>query len=330
MPPKPSPPANFTALRRYARISHSVAHSRESHYPDISRDLLLAQQAAHDAKLTEAITDVRRKIIDEEMSLSNVTPTSFTICDFCNHDTDRSLQMHSQQTIPDSPDPDVPEPPYKKLRKLKVLKAAHDQGFQTVDYIPPADSSLNILLAYRSVGSVISQTNASIQTVEEQVKAAQALLKAEEGTLKEQKRLTEALRTRLDTLEEEDRQIDIGADIVGQGDMIKQMGKKKKEFVKRTVKLLREFLYFLDAGLARMVAAEEMGGPVVGDDLDVTLETGFDKKGKSKKGDRRIDEMWGQAEENPETKVAQEFKDLLEVSVFMGSWDVAILTGGRN
>lgn len=70
---KPPPlPANFTALRHYAHVSHSVAHSRESHFTDISREELLAQQLAHDVKLTNAIMEVRRRIMDEEMALSTV------------------------------------------------------------------------------------------------------------------------------------------------------------------------------------------------------------------------------------------------------------------
>lgn len=209
----------------------------------------------------------------------------------------------------------IPGEPQQKLRKLKILKTAHDQSFHTIDYVPSAESPLNTLLAFRSVETVIAQTNTSIQDVEERIKSAQTFLKAQEAAATEQDRLMEALQARLDVLEEEELRIDVGADIVGQGDLVRKLAKKKKEVAKRTLGLLREFLYFLDNGLARMVAAEEMGGPVVGDDPEVTLETGFNKQGNVKKGDRRIDEMWGQAEEHPEKKMLQEFKSLLEVSL---------------
>lgn len=163
---------------------------------------------------------------------------------------------------------------------------------------------------------VIAQTNTSIRDVEERIKSVQTLLKSQKAAASEQNRLTEALQARLDVLLEEQRQINVGADIVGQGDLIRKVGKKRKEVAKRTNGLLLEFLYFLDNGLARMVAAEEMGGPVVGDDLDVTLEMGFGKRGNAKKGNHRIDEMWGQAEEHPEKKMVLELKGLLEVSLF--------------
>lgn len=209
----------------------------------------------------------------------------------------------------------IPKEPQQKLRKLKILKSAHDQCFNTIDYIPSADSPLNTLLAFRSVEMVIAQTITSIRDVEERIKSVQTLLKSQNAAATEQNRLMEALRARLDVLLEEQQQINVGADIVGQGDLIRKVGKKKKEVAKRTNVLLRELLYFLDNGLARMVAAEEMGGPVVGDDLDVTLETGFSKQGNVKKGNHRIDEMWGQAEEHPEKKMVLEFKGLLEVSL---------------
>lgn len=164
---------------------------------------------------------------------------------------------------------------------------------------------------------MIARTKESISDVEGRIKTAQALLKAEKATVTEQDRLEKALHTRLDVLLEGERRIDVGSDIMTHGDLIMKVKKKKKEVMKKTQSLSRELLYFLDTSLARMVAAEEMGGPVVGDDLEVTLETGFNKKGNVKKGNRRIDEMWGQAEGHPEKKMVEEFKDLMEVSLYI-------------
>lgn len=208
----------------------------------------------------------------------------------------------------------IPTAPLQKLRKLQALKVAHDRGFHTLDYVPDADSPLNTLLAFRRVQAVITQTNASIQDVEARIRSAQTLLKSSTAAGSEQDRLKAALGARLATLEDAERQIDVGASIGSQGDLVRKMRAKRKEVMRRTARLLGELLYFLDAGLARMVAAEQMGGPVVGDDVDVTLATGFDKKGNVKKGNRRIDEMWGQGDEDPEKRMVLEFKDLLEVS----------------
>jgi len=62
---------------------------------------------------------------------------------------------------------------------------------------------------------------------------------------------------------------------------------------------------FINDYLAAMIAAEELGGPVVGDMLNVednTLAAGFTKKGRAKSSkkpvsdktrQRRIDQIWG-------------------------------------
>lgn len=62
---------------------------------------------------------------------------------------------------------------------------------------------------------------------------------------------------------------------------------------------------FINDYLAAMLAAEELGGPVVGDILDVpdtVLASGFTKKGKAKASknapseksrQKRIDQIWG-------------------------------------
>jgi hypothetical protein len=64
---------------------------------------------------------------------------------------------------------------------------------------------------------------------------------------------------------------------------------------------------FINDYLAAMIAAEELGGPVVGDMLDVeddVLAAGFTKKGRAKSSkkpvkeatrQRRIDQIWGAA-----------------------------------
>ncbi|PUU73703.1 hypothetical protein B9Z19DRAFT_1034345 [Tuber borchii] len=283
----PTPLADISALRRYALISHAETYNRTSNLLSQTQESHLSQRTEYEASLVQATTELRRRLMDEEMALS---------------------ELSSQITIPD--DTTSQESPHRKLRRLKAEKEAYNLGFQTIDYLPGRDSPLNILLAYRNVARVIEQTKVAIPIVNERLRSVQAQIKAEEGNLKEQNKLTGALRKRIEELEEEEQRIEVG---VVHGDAIKAMDKKRKELLKRTSKLLRELLGFLkDGGLARMLAAEDMGGPVVGEDLEVTLETGFDKRGKARKGERRIDEMWGQGEVGLEESMVEEFKALLE------------------
>jgi len=84
-----------------------------------------------------------------------------------------------------------------------------------------------------------------------------------------------------------------------------EMKKKKQHYDSETGKLVKAFNNFIDDYLAPMLAAEELGGPIVGDVLDIDedmLEAGFSTQGKVKrskrpmnedKRQRRIDEIWG-------------------------------------
>ena len=93
------------------------------------------------------------------------------------------------------------------------------------------------------------------------------------------------------------------------------MKNKKNYYDRETGKLVKVFNGFIDEHLAPMLAAEELGGPIVGESLDIDedmLEGGFTSKGKAKrsqdgvsedKRQRRIDEIWGpRPEESGKTK----------------------------
>lgn len=86
-------------------------------------------------------------------------------------------------------------------------------------------------------------------------------------------------------------------------EMIQELKRKKKYYDSETGKLVKAFNAFIDDHLAAMLAVEELGGPIVGEILDVDeelLEGGFSTQGKAKKAkpsedkrQRRIDEIWG-------------------------------------
>jgi hypothetical protein len=88
-------------------------------------------------------------------------------------------------------------------------------------------------------------------------------------------------------------------------DVIRDLKKKKTSYDKGTGKLVKAFNAFVDQYLAAMLAAEELGGPVVGDMLDIdelSLENGLSSQGRTRKvkgfqkedrSQRRIDEIWG-------------------------------------
>jgi hypothetical protein len=88
-------------------------------------------------------------------------------------------------------------------------------------------------------------------------------------------------------------------------DMIRELKKKRANYEGDTGKMVKAFNKFVDNHLAAMLAAEELGGPVVGEVLDaeeLDLEAGFNSQGKARrrkssvnedKRQQRIDEIWG-------------------------------------
>jgi hypothetical protein len=109
-------------------------------------------------------------------------------------------------------------------------------------------------------------------------------------------------------------------------------GERVKVFETEAERLRNVLERFVDGHLAAMLAAEEIGGPVVGELMDVDedmLSAGFSAQGKPKSGakpvsdakrQRRIDEIWGVTAvgdegEPPESETeaaAVEVKRLLE------------------
>jgi hypothetical protein len=88
-------------------------------------------------------------------------------------------------------------------------------------------------------------------------------------------------------------------------EMVRKIGKKKAYYDSQTGNLVKAFNAFIDEHLAAMLAAEELGGPIVGGMVDIDqsiLEAGFSAQGKARKANkgvneekrqRRIDEIWG-------------------------------------
>jgi hypothetical protein len=133
-------------------------------------------------------------------------------------------------------------------------------------------------------------------------------LDSDRANLKDQKLLTEALNARITALQDE---LDAKADLTPQDaarEKIDELKKKKKYYDRETSRLMKSLMAFITEHLAAQLAAEELGGPVVGDLMEIDskdLAGGFNAQGKLKKTkgsldddkrQRRLDEIWGHVE----------------------------------
>jgi hypothetical protein len=142
----------------------------------------------------------------------------------------------------------------------------------------------------------------------------------EESDLRHAKAIRNEIQARTLSLQEQvaERTQKLPTQIVK--DMMKVIRQKKVFYDGETGKLVKTYNDFIDDHLASMLAVEELGGPIVGDSLDIDdeiLEGAFNTKGKPKKlkpkedkRQQRIDQIWGSRPDFDDTKGPRNEKEL--------------------
>jgi hypothetical protein len=211
--------------------------------------------------------------------------------------------------------------PRQKLQQLLAVKNAYQNLKPTATFLPPPGSVFPALLAARSIQQNVQGTKEAITSTQDQITKAEATLRREEANLHDANLLTQAMEDRIQRLraQHEDRSQKSPAQLARELIAAKRAQKDKCDAeMQRLGEAMNDFI---NDYLAAMIAAEELGGPVVGDMLDVeddTLAVGFTKKGRAKSSkkpvsdktrQRRIDQIWGKAgveneeeEEEPPTE----------------------------
>jgi hypothetical protein len=174
-----------------------------------------------------------------------------------------------------------------------------------VPFLPSQGSILPALLVARALQRNVHEAKEAIAATQIQVTQTDATLQREEANLQDANLLALTLESRIDKLraQHEDRSQKTAAQLAKELIAAKRTQKNGYDEVMQT---LGEALNdFINDYLAAMVAAEELGGPVVGDMLDVegdTLAAGFTRQGRAKSSkkpvpekmrQRRIDQIWG-------------------------------------
>ncbi|CAG8960601.1 hypothetical protein HYFRA_00013425 [Hymenoscyphus fraxineus] len=197
------------------------------------------------------------------------------------------------------------EHPKSHLLQLRALKTAYETLTPQEPWLPSPDSPVPALLALRDTDKCIKETRQCISQSEIELQEAQARLEKEQGFHSDAKIIQNELKSRIASLQTEiDEKTQKTSSQIAK-DMIREMQSKQEYYDTETGKLVQAFNQFIDDHLAPLLAAEELGGPIVGDNLsvdEVMLEAGFTAKGKAKKPkakpdvdkrQRRIDQIWG-------------------------------------
>lgn len=200
----------------------------------------------------------------------------------------------------------------------------------SVGGLPFPDSPLPAILAVRNVQRLITETTEAISGTHQQLIQTRKRLIKEEADLKDVKLIADALDSRIARLKVEVDEKSQRSPDEGARDLVREQDMRKQFYAKETRRLVRALVKFINEHLAAMLAAEELGGPVVGDVLDVSdemLEAGFSQKGKAKKvkpcnssnstkKQQRIDEVWGLGDstesQSERQAAAEETRSLIE------------------
>ena len=202
-------------------------------------------------------------------------------------------------------------------------------------FLPFPSSILPALLALRKTHQTIAQSRAYLKTQESEIDREKRALEADESRLRDQEVLTEALQERIVALQQELASTETMQPEDGARVRKEELRRKKASFDKGGKRLFRSLNEFIDKELAIMLAAEELGGPVVGELMDLDdddLEPGFSSQGKLKKTkdkgnddmrQQRLEELWrsgdapnngGQGHEEV-TAAGTELKQLIQALV---------------
>lgn len=185
------------------------------------------------------------------------------------------------------------------------MAEAYREVASSEPFLPFPDSVVPALIALRTTSLTINESRRFLASQKLSLQEAQDRLETERVSLADQRALTRALETRIQSLRDgiESRAATSPGQVARE--KISELKKHIKETDADRSRLLGLLGTFIDERLAALLAAEQIGGPVAGDMMDVdsdTLEVGFSATGKRKKSkagaspdkrQRKIDDMLG-------------------------------------
>lgn len=200
--------------------------------------------------------------------------------------------------------------PRTRLEQLRILTSAYKSLTLQKPLLPSSDSPLPALLALRSALNQIDQSKVSIRKTSRDIGEARAKIRQERDDLEDACEVTQALETRIKALTLENERQAQGTPEELAHEMIQKEMQKRRQYNAESKKLVNAFNSFVEEHLAAMIAAEELGGPVVGNMVDVdehTLRTGVSQRSGPKRAkeakareesteserEQRIEDIWG-------------------------------------
>lgn len=172
------------------------------------------------------------------------------------------------------------------MAQVRRVKKAYDALLQAEPDLPSPSSPLPCLIALRETSRVIQENKASIASLRKSLPESRQQLKDEQNDLEDAKRIHDGLRARIQRIKREQSENSTKSPSDLAGEFVNEERKKTRALKTSSSKLVKDLHEFIDDHLASQLAAEDLGGPVVGDITgvpDSTLEAGYTAHGKPKK-----------------------------------------------
>lgn len=179
---------------------------------------------------------------------------------------------------------------------MRRAKAAYDSLLQTNEELPATDSVLPSLLAIEECSRLIKDSKISVSVTAEKLSADREHLKVEEANLRDSRAIASGLRERIERIRKANARKREQTPSEVAHDLVSQRKREQKGLENASVDLKSSLDKFIDEILAPMVAAEDLGGPTVGDALEVsdaTLKAGYTASGRVKKTRQPVDDNDG-------------------------------------
>lgn len=181
---------------------------------------------------------------------------------------------------------DIGTDPRSRLSQVRRAKKAYDSLLQSEHELPIPGTPLPSLIAIEEIERLVNESKASVSMTAANISANRQRLKGEEANLQDAKAIRRGLEERIAKIEDEKYRKEEKSPSQLAREFIAAKRSENTGLSRDTEHLKAALHKFVDDTLAAMLAAEGLGGPTVGDAVDVpdiTLETGYTNHGKPKK-----------------------------------------------
>ena len=223
------------------------------------------------------------------------------------------------------------------MAQARRAKKAYDTLLQAEDDLPPTGSILPSLIAVADTSQLIKESKVSVTVTAEKLSTDRERLRVEEANLRDSRAIASGLQERIQEIRNTNLRKQKQTPTQVAQDVVKEQNRQNKELDRASAALKVSVDNFIDETLAPMLAAEDLGGPTVGDALEVsdaTLQAGYTAHGKPKKpkqpagsengSQQRIDQFLQRNDDrldptNKREAAATEVHDLLDALLEAGN-----------